>query len=132
MSEDKYVLKHEWQESNGKINEKMNQIDNKHTKNYTDLLNRIDKQTILQEKFFESQSKSEQHLEKISTSLSDMGYRVRDLEHDSDTNKKSIQMIQNKIEDEAKGNRDVIVAWISVVGVVLVPIITLVANVFFE
>lgn len=28
MPEDKYVLKHEWQESNGKINEKMNQIDN--------------------------------------------------------------------------------------------------------
>ncbi len=96
MPEDKYVLKHEWQESNGKINEKMNRIDNKHTKNYTDLLNRIDKQTILQEKSFESQSKSEQHLEKISTSLSDMGYRVRDLEHDSETNKKTFKWFKIK------------------------------------
>ncbi|WP_278925349.1 hypothetical protein [Staphylococcus auricularis] len=132
MPEDKYVLRDEWQESKGKINEKIKDVDYKHTNNYNQLLNKIDQQTLLQKKSFESQEKSEKHLEKISESLGHVGDRVRSLEYDTVTNQKDIEHIRNIIKDEAKGNRDIIVAWIGVVGVVLGPVITFVANLFFS
>lgn len=31
MNEDKYVLKHEWEKAKGKIHERINEVDNKHT-----------------------------------------------------------------------------------------------------
>ena len=64
MDENKYVLRHEWERSRGKINERINEVDKKHTDNFNGLLNKVDRQTLLQEKAFESQSRSEKHLEK--------------------------------------------------------------------
>ena len=132
MAEDKYVLRHEWENSRGKIHQRINDIDSKHTNNYNQLLNKVDQQTLLQQKSFESQEKSEKHLEKISDSLTTVGTRVTDLEYNIKTHNKDIQSLQGTLETEAKGNRDVLIAWISVAGVVLVPLITIVANIFFK
>lgn len=82
MSEDKYVLRHEWERSRGKLNERINEVGNKHTDNFNSLLNKVDRQTLLQEKAFESQSRSEKHLEKMSESLATVGTRVTDLEYE--------------------------------------------------
>ena len=132
MDEDKYVLKHEWEKAKGKIHERINEVDNKHTDNFNSLLNKVDRQTLLQEKAFESQSRSEKHLEKMSESLSTVGTRVTDLEYETKSHEKEIKTLQGTVEAEAKGNREVIGYWLGFAGVVLVPLISLVANIFFK
>lgn len=132
MDEDKYVLRHEWEKSKGKIHEHINEVDNKHTDNFNNLLNKLDRQTLLQEKAFESQSRSEKHLEKMSESLSTVGTRVTDLEYETKSHEKEIKSLQGTVEAEAKGNREVIGYWLGFAGVVLVPLISVVANIFFK
>lgn len=132
MDEDKYVLKHEWEKAKGKIHERINEVDSKHTDNFNSLLNKVDRQTLLQEKAFESQSRSEKHLEKMSESLSTVGTRVTDLEYETKNHDKEIKSLQGTVEAEAKGNREVIGYWLGFAGVVLVPLISLVANIFFK
>lgn len=132
MDEDKYVLKHEWEKTKAKIHERINEVDNKHTDNFNSLLNKVDRQTLLQEKAFESQARSEKHLEKMSESLSTVGTRVTDLEYETKSHEKEIESLQGTVEAEAKGNREVIGYWLGFAGVVLVPLISLVANIFFK
>lgn len=132
MDEDKYVLKHEWEKAKGKLHERINEVDNKHTDNFNSLLNKVDRQTLLQEKAFESQSRSEKHLEKMSESLSTVGTRVTDLEYETKSHEKEIKTLQGTVEAEAKGNREVIGYWLGFAGVVLVPLISVVANIFFK
>ena len=132
MDEDKYVLKHEWEKAKGKLHERINEVDSKHTDNFNSLLNKVDRQTLLQEKAFESQSRSEKHLEKMSESLSTVGTRVTDLEYETKSHEKEIKNLQGTVEAEAKGNREVIGYWLGFAGVVLVPLISVVANIFFK
>ena len=132
MDEDKYVLKYEWEKTKGKLHERINEVDNKHTANFNSLLNKVDRQTLLQEKAFESQARSEKHLEKMSESLSTVGTRVTDLEYETKSHEKEIKSLQGTVEAEAKGNREVIGYWLGFAGVVLVPLISLVANIFFK
>src|SRR5699024_7672635 len=105
---------------------------NKHTDNFNSLLNKVDRQTLLQEKSFESQARSEKHLEKMSESLSTVGTRVTDLEYETKGHDKEIKSMQGIVEAEAKGNREVIGYWLWFACVVLVPLISLVANIFFK
>lgn len=130
MAEDKYVLRHEWENSRGKIHQRLNDVDKKHTDSYNQLLNKVDRQTLLQEKAFESQARSEKHLEKMSESLSTVGTRVTDLEYETKSHEKEIKSLQGTVEAEAKGNREVIGYWLGFAGVVLVPLIGLVAQLF--
>ena len=130
MAEDKYVLRHEWENSRGKIHQRINDVDSKHTDLHNQLLSKVDRQTLLQEKSFESQERSEKHLEKMSDSLSTLGTRVTDLEYESKTNKKDIESLQGTLQEKTKGNTQVIVAWIGVAGVVLPAVITVVAQFF--
>lgn len=132
MDENKYVLRHEWERSRGKIHERINEVDKKHTENFNSLLNKVDKQTLLQEKAFESQARSEKHLEKMSESLSSVGEKVTDLEYKTKSHEKEISNLRGTVEAEAKGNREVIGYWLGFAGAVLVPLITLVANIFFK
>jgi chromosome segregation ATPase len=97
MAEDKYVLRHEWENSRGKIHQRINDVDSKHTDLHNQLLSKVDRQTLLQEKSFESQERSEKHLEKMSESLSTVGTRVTDLEYESKTNKKDIESLQGTL-----------------------------------
>ncbi|PTL18517.1 hypothetical protein BUZ08_00990 [Staphylococcus gallinarum] len=132
MAEDKYVLRHEWENSRGKIHQRINDVDKKHTDSYNQLLNKVDQQTLLQQKSFESQEKSEKHLEKISESLTTVGTRVTDLEYKTQAHGEKITSLQGQLDAEMKGNRDVLIKIIGTAGVVIVPLIGLVANIFFK
>lgn len=130
MAEDKYVLRHEWENSRGKIHQRINDVDKKHTDSYNQLLNKVDQQTLLQQKSFESQEKSEKHLEKISDSLTTVGTRVTDLEYKTQAHGEKITNLQGQLDAEMKGNRDVLMKMIGTAGVILVPLIGLVAQFF--
>ncbi|MEX2956491.1 hypothetical protein AB4M78_08655 [Staphylococcus pasteuri] len=84
MSEnnDKYVLRHEFERNTGKIYEKINENDRKHTEAISSLNNKVDKQTLIQQQTYESQKKQESHLEKISDKMSDFVSEVNDLRYE--------------------------------------------------
>lgn len=132
MTNDDFVRRHEWEKSKGKFHERINEVDNKHTANHNELLRKVDVQTELQKNTFKSQEKSEKHLENISKSLTTVGTRVTELEYETRTHDKDIQGLQGTLAAETKGNRDVLVAWVGVAGVVLGPLVLWMANTFFK
>lgn len=132
MTNDDYVRRHEWEKSKGKFHERINEVDNKHTANHNELLRKVDMQTELQRNTFKSQEKSEKHLENISESLTTVGTRVTELEYETRTHDKDIRGLQGTLAAETKGNRDVLLAWIGVAGVVLGPLVLWMANTFFK
>lgn len=130
-NDDRYVLRHEWERGQGKTYEKINEVDRKHTESIAALNNKVDRQTVLQEKAFESQTRSEKHLEKISESMGNMGKRVNDLEYETKTNMKELSTVKQDIDTKKTGNTQIIVAWIGILGPVIVAAIGL-AQLFFR
>lgn len=131
MAEDKYyVPRHEWERGQGKLNQRINEVDTRHKDNYNQLLNKVEKQTLYQKQQFESQARSEKHLESMSESMSNVGTRITDLEYESKTHSKDIQGLMGTLDQKAKGNTQIIVAWIGVAAVVLPALITLVSQFF--
>lgn len=130
MSEKEYITSSKWEQDKQLIHNKINEVDNKHTTNYNNLLNKIEVQTVVQQNTYESQKKSEKHLEEISKSINKVGSKVRNLEYESKDNKKEIARIQNTMDEKSKGNANIIVAWIAVAGGVLPVLINIFANLF--
>ena len=132
MPDDRYVSKHEWEIGRGKLHERINEIDLKHTENYNKMLRAMDRQTLLQENALESQKKSESYLETMSTSLKGMTDKVIDLEYRTKDNEESLESIRNTIDAEKKGNREVLITWIGVVGLGISPLMTFLGTWLFR
>lgn len=81
-NDEKYVLRHEWERSTGKIYERINENDRKQTEAINSLNNKVDKQTLIQEQTYESQKKQESHLEKISDKMTGFVSEVNDLRYE--------------------------------------------------
>lgn len=81
-NDEKYVLRHEWERNTGKIYERINENDRKHTEAISSLNNKVDKQTVIQEQTYESQKKQESHLEKICDKMTDFVSEVNDLRYE--------------------------------------------------
>lgn len=132
MPDDKYVSKHEWEIGRGKLHERINEIDQKHTENYNKMLRAMDRQTLLQENALESQKKSENYLETMSGNLKHMIDRVVDLEYRTKDNEDSLESIKKTIDEEKKGNREVLITWIGVVGLGISPLMTFLGSWLFR
>ena len=132
MPDDRYVSKHEWEIGRGKLHERINEIDLKHTENYNKMLRAMDRQTLLQENALESQKKSESYLETMSTSLKGMTDKVIDLEYRTKDNEESLESLRNTIDIEKKGNREVLITWIGVVGLGISPLMTFLGTWLFR
>ena len=132
MPDDKFVSKHEWEIGRGKLHERINEIDLKHTENYNKMLRAMDRQTLVQENALESQKKSESYLETMSTSLKGMTDKVIDLEYRTKDNEESLESIRNTIDAEKKGNREVLITWIGVVGLGISPLMTFLGSWLFR
>lgn len=130
--ENKYVLKHEFESARGKIHERINEVDNKHTNNFHDLVRKLDRQNLTQENMLKSQQRSEGILEAIRKGLENLGDRVLDLEYRTKDNEEELTSVREKIEAEKKGNREVLIAWIGFLGLIVTPLMTFLANWLFN
>lgn len=130
MTNNDFLKIRDWESERRKIEKQINEVDTKHTENYNNLINRLDVQTVVQRNTYESQKKSEKHLENISKSISNVGERVTRLEFSNKNNEKEINRIQTTLEEKSKGNTNIIVAWIGVVGVLLPSLIPVFSNLF--
>lgn len=133
MTEEKkseFVPRHEWERSRGKINQKINEVDAKHTENYNILNNKIDKQTLLQEQSIQEQKDATSELKEINKSLTGFNTRVIDLEYKTKENSKEINSVKGSLDERQKSNTNIITATITVIGSIIVAIIGL-AQYFF-
>lgn len=130
MTNNDFLRIKDWESEKEKIRDRINEVDTKHTENYNKLINKIDVQTVVQRNTYESHKRSEKHLEKISQSISNVGERVTQLEFSNKNNEKEIKRIQTTLEEKSKGNTNIIVAWIGVVGVLLPSLIPVFSNLF--
>lgn len=130
MTNNDFLKIRDWESEKRKIEKQINEVDTKHTENYNNLINRLDVQTVVQRNTYESQKKSEKHLENISQNISKVGERVTRLEFSNKNNEKEIKRIQTNLEEKSKGNTNIIVAWIGVVGVLLPSLIPVFSNLF--
>lgn len=128
--ENKYVLRHEWESARGKIYEKINENDRKHTDALNNLEKTVDKQTILQERSFESQARSEKHLEKLSGTMERIGDEVIDIKYKVKSHDDTLHNVQSVISEKQKSNTQIGVAIISGVVAVIVAAFGF-AQVFF-
>ncbi|CQD26422.1 conserved hypothetical protein [Staphylococcus capitis] len=110
--EDKYVLRTEWIQNTGKIYEKINENDRKHLEAYNSLNSKIERQTGLQEKQFESQERQEKLLEKISGVVERFGDEFKDVQYTVRSHDTQLEQINKSILEKQKGNVQVVVALI--------------------
>lgn len=112
QEEDKYVLRSEWLHNTGKIYERINENDRKHLEAYNSLNSKIERQTGLQEKQFESQERQEKHLEKISDVVESFGNEFKDVQYTVRSHDTQLEQINKSISEKQKGNVQVVVALI--------------------
>ena len=110
--DDKYVLRSEWLHNTGKIYERINENDRKHLEAYNSLNSKIERQTGLQEKQFESQERQEKLLEKISDVVERFGDEFKDVQYTVRSHDTQLEQINKSILEKQKGNVQVVVALI--------------------
>lgn len=111
--DERFVLREEFLDSNGKIYNKINENDKKHTEELKDLSNKVDKQIIYQEKAFESQERSEKHLEKLSETMSNFGREFTDVKYQVKDHSKQLETFSEVIKEKQGYNVKIVVAIIS-------------------
>lgn len=125
-----YLAKHEFEAAKNKIYERINDNDRKHTEAINTLEKTVNRQISLQERSFESQERSEKHLEKLSGTMERLGDEVIDIKYKVKSHDDTLHNVQSVISEKQKGNTQIGVAIISGVVAVIVAAFGL-AQVFF-
>ena len=107
--EDKYVLRSEWLHNTGKIYERINQTD----KQIIALNGKIDTQNAIQEKNYQSQERSEKHLEKISGEITSFKDGFNEVKNQVDKHSDELSKINATASDKQKWNVGIATAIIS-------------------
>ncbi|PTI88165.1 hypothetical protein [Staphylococcus simulans] len=128
--ENKYLAKHEFEAAKNKIYERINDNDRKHTEAINTLEKTVNRQISLQERSFESQERSEKHLEKLSGTMERLGDEVIDIKYKVKSHDDTLHNVQSVISEKQKGNTQIGVAIISGVVAVIVAAFGF-AQVFF-
>lgn len=128
--EDKYVLRHEWERNNGKIHQRINEVDNKHVNLHNDLrllVTRLDDSSKI---FNDNQKETIRTLEKINTNVTGLNERIRDVEYSSRSVKERLDTMEATADERRKGNAQIWVAVIGSIATIVVGALTF-AQVFF-
>lgn len=118
--DERFVSRKEWMDNTSEIHRKIDENDKRHTSELKDLNNKVDKQIIYQEKAFESQARSEKHLEKLSETMSSFGKEFTDVKYQVKDHTKQLETFSEVIKEKQGYNVKIIVAIISGIASVLV------------
>lgn len=118
--DERFVSRKEWMDNTSEIHRKIDENDKRHTSELKDLNNKVDKQIIYQEKAFESQARSEKHLEKLSETMSNFGKEFTDIKYQVKDHSKQLETFSEVIKEKQAYNVKIIVAIISGIASVLV------------
>ncbi|WP_436859915.1 hypothetical protein [Mammaliicoccus lentus] len=113
MAEDKYVLRHEWERSRGKIHERINDVDNKHVNLHNDLRLLVTRLNDSNDTLIKSQTTTNETLNKINDNLTGFNDRIKDVEYTSTTTVKRLDSIESSVTERQKGNVQI---WVAIIG----------------
>ena len=130
MAEDKYVLRHEWERSRGKIHERINDVDNKHVNLHNDLRLLVTRLNDSNDSLIKSQTTTNETLNKINDNLTGFNDRIKNVEYTSTTTVKRLDSIESSVTERPKGNVQIWVAIIDTSGTVIVGALGF-AQIFF-
>lgn len=109
--ESKYVLRHEWVDSNGKIYERINTDKIEYNKQFSELNSKIDRQTDIAERQLDSQErqekhseKQEKHAEKLSETMNKFADDFVKVKNKVEKHQEQILNFKGIIEEKQKGN----------------------------
>lgn len=128
--ENKYVLRHEWIDSNGKIYEKINENDRKNIEALSELKTKVETQTNLQQRTYEEQRETNSNIKNLTQVMTNVGNEMTDIKYKVMSHDEKIETIQGTIETKQKGSVQIIVALIGLAGT-LVGVAFAFAQVFF-
>lgn len=131
IDDNKFLQKHEFEAAKNKIYERINDNDRKHTDAINSLEKTVDRQISVQERSFESQERSEKHLEKLSGTMERLGDEVVDIKYKVKTHDDKLLSVQGAITEKQKGNAAITGYIISGIFAVIVAAIGF-AQVFFS
>lgn len=114
--ENKYVLRHEWIDSNGKIYEKINENDRKNIEALSELKTKVETQTNLQQRTYEEQRETNSNIKNLTQVMTNVGNEMTDIKYKVMSHDEKIESIQGTIETKQKGSIQIIVAFIGLVG----------------
>lgn len=114
--ESKYVLRHEWIESNGKIYEKINENDRKNIKALSELKTKVETQTNLQQRTYEEQKETNSNIKNLTQVMTNVGNEMTDIKYKVMSHDEKIETIRGTIETKQKGSVQIIVALIGLAG----------------
>ncbi|WP_294582935.1 hypothetical protein [uncultured Staphylococcus sp.] len=117
--ENKFVLRHEWERGNGKIYERINADDRKHTEALGDLKAKVEKQTTLQQQTYDAQKETNESIKDLTRVMTGFGTEMTEMKYTVKSHDEKINMIQGTIDEKQKGNVQVLVAVIAAGGSVL-------------
>ena len=120
MAEDKYVLRHEWERSRGKIHERINDVDNKHVNLHNDLRLLVTRLNDSNDTLIKSQTTTNETLNKINDNLTGFNDRIKDVEYTSTNTVKRLDSIESSVTERQKGNVQIWVAIIGSIGTIIV------------
>ena len=116
MADEKYVLRHELEQTKGNLHKKINQVDSKHDGKHSDL-------KLLLHTFMESQKPLGKSLENIegemktlNTTMSGYSERIVDIEYEQRDQKNRLTGIEDSQKSKKDHNTKVIVALITAIA----------------
>lgn len=128
--ENKFVLRHEWEKSKGKVHERINEIDNKHMNLHNDINLKVTTMGNLLERISDNGDKTNETLNMTNQILTEQKDQMKDVKYKVETTINRVDNIESSISERQKGNIQIMVAVITTIGTIVVGALGL-AQLFF-
>lgn len=128
--ENKFVLRHEWEKSKGKVHERINEIDNKHMNLHNDINLKVTTMGNLLERISDNGDKTNETLNMTNQILTEQKDQMKDVKYKVETTINRVDNIESSISERQKGNIQIMVAVITTIGTIVVGALGL-AQFFF-
>lgn len=116
MADEKYVLKHELEETKGSIHRRINSVDNKHTESYNELKLMLHTFMESQKPLNKSMDNIEGQLKTLNNTMGKYSERIVDMEYTQQDYNRRLTGMERKQEAKSRDNTKIVVALISAIA----------------
>lgn len=135
-NEDKYItnesLKYKLNERDNKIYQRIDEVEKDARNNFYDLKMEIIESNSTQKSMYKELKEMNKNTEKTNSFLENLTPRMTDIEYKIKQHSSDIQSVSDTVQDKKNSNTQVIVALITFAGVIAVPLIPILGDLFFK
>lgn len=135
-NEDKYITKeslnYKLNERDSKIYQRIDEVEKDARNNFYDLKMEIIESNSTQKNMYKELKEMNKNTEKTNSFLESLTPRMTDLEYKIKQHSSDIQSVSETVQEKKNSNTQVIVALITFAGVVAVPLIPILGDLFFK